>query len=171
MSTTPLFVRVPDALKQALAARARERGQSLTAAAVALLERGLDTSEEERAREREGELAACASELERMRARLAEAEAALALAREREQLTATSCRALAERARHKLAVCPQCRKPVRGSDLLVGGHCPNCDRAITALLLPRQQTGAPDRDAYLALLGALGGLVGLALESTSGGDG
>lgn len=52
MSTPPLFVRVPDALKQALAARAREGGLSLTAAAVALLERGLDTSEEERARER-----------------------------------------------------------------------------------------------------------------------
>jgi hypothetical protein len=57
VSTTPLFVRVPDALKQALVARARERGLSLTAALGALLERGLDASEEERAREREGELA------------------------------------------------------------------------------------------------------------------
>jgi hypothetical protein len=63
---------------------------------------------------------ACARELEQTRARLAEAEAALALAREREQIT-SSLRALAERARGELASCPQCRKPVRGSDLLVSG--------------------------------------------------
>jgi hypothetical protein len=167
--STVVYLRVPDALKQALAVRARERGLSLTAAVVALLERGLDASADERAREREGELAASAAELEGTRARLAEAEAALALAREREQITASSFSALAERARGELAVCPQCRKPVCGSDLLVSGHCPNCARAITALLLPRPQTGAPDRDAYLALLGALGGLVGLALASTSDG--
>ena len=168
MSTTPLFVRVPDSLKQALAARAREHGLSLTAAVVALLERGLDATAEERARERERELAASAGELERTRARLAEAEAALALAREREQLTASSFRALAERARGELASCPQCSHPLRGYDFLVSGHCPNCERAITTLLSPRPQRGAPDRDAYLALLGALGALVGLALASTSG---
>jgi hypothetical protein len=171
VSTTPLFVRVPDALKQALADRAGERGLSLTSAVVALLERGLDTSEEERAREREGELAACAGELERTRARLAEAEAALALAREREQISATSLRALAERARGELASCPQCSHPLRGYDLLVAGHCPNCKRAITTLLTPRPQRGSPDKDAYLALLGALGGLVALALASSSSGAG
>jgi hypothetical protein len=169
--STVVYARVPDSLKQALAARARERDLSLTAAVVALLERGLDASEEERAREREGELAASASELERTRARLAEAEAALELARGREQITASTYRALAERARGALASCPQCKKPLRGSDLLVSGHCPQCARPITALLLPRPQTGAPDRDAYLALLGALGGLVGLALATTSGGAG
>jgi DNA repair exonuclease SbcCD ATPase subunit len=167
--STVIYGRVSDALKQALAAHATERSLSLTAAAVALLERGLDTSEEERAREREGELAACASELERTRARLAEAEAALALAREREQITASTLRVLAERARGELASCPQCRKPLRGYDLLVSGHCPSCGRAITNLLSPRPQMGAPDKDEYLALLGALGGLVGLALASTSGG--
>jgi len=166
--STVVYARVPDSLKQALAVRARERGLSLTAAVVALLERGLDATEDERAREREGELAASAGELERTRARLAEAQATLALAREREQLTASSFRALAERARGELASCPQCGKPVRGSDLLVSGHCPQCVTPLTALLLPRPQTGAPDRDAYLALLGALGGLVGLALASTSG---
>lgn len=169
--STVVYARVPDSLKLALAVRARERGLSLTAAVVALLEQGLDASADERAREREGELAASAAELERTRARLAEAEATLALAREREQLTASSFWALAERARGELASCPQCQKPLRGYDLLVSGHCPNCARPITALLLPRPQTGAPDRDAYLALLGALGGLVGLALASSSGGAG
>jgi plasmid stability protein len=169
--STVIYARVPDSLKQALAVRAGERGLSLTAAAVALLERGLDRSEEERAGEREAELAASASELERTRARLAEAESTLALAREREQMTASTFRALAERARGELASCLQCSHPLRGSDFLVSGHCPQCARPITALLLPRRQTGAPDRDAYLALLGALGGLVGLAQGSTSEGAG
>jgi hypothetical protein len=59
---------------------------------------------------------------------------------------------------------------VRGSDLLVSGRCPNCSRAITALLSPRAQLGAPDQDEYLALLGALGGLVGLALATSDGAD-
>jgi hypothetical protein len=155
-------------LKQALAARAREGGLSLTAAAVALLERGLDTSGEERAREREDELAASARELEQTRARLAGAEAALALAREREQMIASTFRALAERARGELASCPQCSHPLRGSDLLMSGHCPGCKRAITSLLSPRPQRGSPDKEEYLALLGALGGLVGLALASSRG---
>ena len=53
---------------------------------------------------------------------------------------------------------------MRGYDLLASGHCPNCN---PNLLTPRPQLGAPDRDEYLALLGALGGLVGLALASTS----
>jgi hypothetical protein len=83
------------------------------------------------------------------------------------KIAARTHRALAERARHQLASCPQCRKPVRGTDLLVNGHCPNCSKPITAFLTPRPQLGAPDKDEYLALLGALGGLVGLALASTS----
>lgn len=164
-----VYLRVPDPLKQALAARARERGLSLTAAVVALLERGLDASEEKRAGERERELAASASELEQTRARLAEAELRLKAAQEREELVARTYGALAERARGELALCPQCRKPLRGSDFFVSGHCPHCKGAITTLLTPRGQTGAPDRDAYLALLGALGGLLALALASTTDG--
>jgi hypothetical protein len=167
-----VYARVPDPLKQALAARARERGLSVTAAVVALLERGLNAGEQERAGERERELAASASELERTRTRLAEAELRLKAAQEREELIARTYGAFAERAQGELALCPQCRKPLRGSDFFVSGHCPNCERAITTLLTPRAQTGAPDRDAYLALLGALGGLVALALaSSTSGGAG
>ncbi len=51
---------------------------------------------------------------------------------------------------------------MRGSDHLVSGRCPHCELALTAFLTPRPQVGAPERDEYLALLGALGGLVGLA---------
>jgi hypothetical protein len=54
---------------------------------------------------------------------------------------------------------------LRGSDFLVSGHCPNCE-AITAFLTPRPQLGAPAKDEYLVLLGALGGLVGLPLHQS-----
>jgi hypothetical protein len=163
-----VYTRLPDALKQALQARARERDLSLNATVLELVERGLEASADQRSSEGlERQLAACASELKQTRARLAEAELRLQAASEREVTSARTQRALAERARHELASCPQCRQPVRGSDLLVSGHCPNCSKAITTLLSPRPQLGAPDRDEYLALLGALGGLVGLALASTN----
>ena len=161
-----VYTRVSEELKQALAARARERALSLNATVCELIERGLAAGEDESACERlERKLAASASELEQARARLVEAEVRLQAAQEREQTIARIQSALAERARHELAVCPKCREPVRGSDLFVSGRCPNCTRAITALLTPRPQVGAPDRDEYLALLGALGGLLGLALAS------
>jgi hypothetical protein len=146
-----VYTRVPEALKQAVQARARERGLSLNAAVCELVERGLQARADKRASEgRERALAACASELEQERARLAEAELRLEAAREREQGRARIERALAERARHELASCPQCRERVRGTDLLVSGHCPKCGRALTAMLGPRPQLGAPDPDEYLA---------------------
>ena len=85
--------------------------------------------------------------------------------REREQLTAHTYRALAERARQELVACPRCRKPVHGSDLLVSGRCPHCNKALTSLLLPTR-TADLVQNEYLALLGALGVLVGLALATT-----
>ena len=89
-------------------------------------------------------------------------------AREREQTTAHTHRALAERARQQLGSCPRCRQPVRGADLLVSGHCPNpnCRTALTSLLLPAPRAGF-DPNEYLALLGALGVLVGLALATSA----
>jgi hypothetical protein len=52
---------------------------------------------------------------------------------------------------------------VRGFDLLVSGQCPNgnCGTALTSLLIPAPRAGL-DSNEYLALLGALGVLVGLA---------
>jgi DNA repair exonuclease SbcCD ATPase subunit len=165
--STVVYARVPDTLKQALEARARERGLSQTATVVELLEQGLQASDDQRSEALGRELASSTGQLERTRARLTQAEARLEAAQQREEALSRSLRALAERARHELASCPQCRKPLRGLDLLVTGHCPNCNRAITTLLTPRLQTGAPDKDEYLALMGALGGLLGLALATSN----
>ena len=152
---------IRSALKQALAAHAASRGLSQTLAAVELLEQGLAADagaglEEELARA-EGELAGT-------RAALREAELALEAARERELLTARTYTALAARARQELASCPRCRKPLSGADLLVSGRCPHCQKAVTELLTPAPRAGLQQTE-YLALLGALGLLTGLALAS------
>ena len=158
-----VFGRVPPALKEALMTRARERGLSLNATLVELSERALEESAREAAgKDLEAALAASARELEHSEARLAAAELRLAAAVEQEEQTQGTLRALTERARHELGQCPQCRKRVRGFDYLVSGRCPYCGKALTALLVPRPQVGAPEHDEYLALLGALGALVSLA---------
>ena len=158
-----VFGRVSPALKEELKIRARERGRSLNATLVELLECALKESAQEAAgKDLEAALAASARELERSEARRAAAERQLAAAGEQEERTQGTLRALTERARQELGQCPQCRKPVRGSDYLVSGRCPHCGKALTALLTPRPQVGAPEHDEYLALLGALGALVSLA---------
>ncbi len=157
---------MPDALKQALEAHRSERGLTLTRALVELLEQALEAREDERSLlELEGKLADCSSERAQTEAQLKDAELRLQAAREREQLTACTYASLAERTRQRLASCPTCRQPVSGSDLLVSGRCPNCGKALTSLLTPSPRAGL-DRDEYLALLGALGILVGLALATT-----
>lgn len=162
-----LYARVPDPLKQALQAHAGERGLTLTHAVVELVERGLRAiADEQSVSELEARLAAARGELEQTRARLREAELGVRAAGEREQLTARTHSALARRARQTLGSCPQCRKPVRGCDLLVAGRCPNCDKALSSLLLPAPRANL-DRDEYLALLGALGVLVDLAIAGTA----
>jgi plasmid stability protein len=164
-----VYARVPDALKQTLATRARERGLSQTATVVELLEQGLQASDE-RPEGLERELAASTGQLEQTRARLAQAEAKLEATSQQQQTFTQTLAALAERTRHQLATCPQCQTALSGYDLLVSGHCPTCTRPITTLLTPRPQKGAPTNDDYLPLLGALGGLVGLALATSDAGQ-
>lgn len=151
-----IYARVPDSLKAALDAHAGERGLTLTAAVVALLGEGLETK-------RNG---LSLAELEQTRARLREAELRLQAAQEREELSARTSIALAERIRQPLALCPQCREPVSGHDLFVSARCPKptCGKALSALLLPAPRAGFESNE-YLAFLGALGVLVGLAVAS------
>ncbi|MEK6274369.1 MAG: hypothetical protein AABM30_03440 [Actinomycetota bacterium] len=135
--------RLPDPLKEALAEHASARALSLTAALVELLEQGLAASAAERSLAGlERELALAGSELAETRGRLREAELGLQAARERDELTARSYRALAERTRQQLASCPRCRKPVRGCDLLVSGHCPHCSKPLSSLLTRSHAVGS-----------------------------
>ena len=164
-----VYARIPDSLKKALEAHRAARGLTLSRAVVELLEQGLAASADEQSSPKpEAKLALLTSELEKTRGRLKEASLRLQAAREREQLSARTYTALAARARQRLALCPRCREPVRGFDLLVSGHCPNanCGTALTSLLTPAPRAGL-DANEYLALLGALGVLVGLAVATSA----
>jgi hypothetical protein len=163
-----VYARMSEAVTRDLQARAAERGLTLNRAVVELLEQALSGSANAVSLvELEAELAQLRDELAQTRAQLREAELRLDAGAEREALSARTLRALAERARHELAVCPRCREPVRGTDLLVSGHCPkeSCRALLTSLLTPTPKIGAPEKDEYFALLGALGALVGLALAT------
>jgi hypothetical protein len=147
--TEVVYARVPGSLKQALEAHAGERGLTLTAAVVELLRHGLEAiASAPSLSELERQLAACRSERGQLRARLQEAELRLEAARERQEIAAQSYRALAERTRQQLARCSRCPNP-------------SCGTALSSLLLPAPRAGV-DANEYLALLGALGVLVGLA---------
>ena len=61
---------------------------------------------------------------------------------------------------------PEMPQAPAGSDLLVSGRCPNpnCGKALSSLLVPTR-TGDLVQNDYLALLGALSVLVGLAMAT------
>ena len=164
-----LYTRLPEPLKQALAAHAAARALSLSRAVAELLEQALAASSAQHTRaELEAQLAQLTNALTAAEARADAAEFALQAARERERLFARSCHAFAARAGHPLATCQRCKGALRGTDLLISGRCPNptCTPALSSLLLPAPRAGL-DQHAYLALLGALGALVQLALPDPS----
>lgn len=167
--STVLYTRVPGPLKKTLADYAASRGLSQTHAVRELLEQVLEGSGSERSlADLEAGLDRSQRELEAMRERMREAGFELRVAREREQLTARTYGALAARVRQQLARCPGCKNPVRGSDLLVTGHCPECGRTLSEVLEPAPRSGL-DRSGYLVLLGALGLLTSIALAASEDG--
>jgi hypothetical protein len=159
-----IYARVPDVLKDAVDEYRTERGTTLTSAVVDLLERGLvSTSDAPSVAELELSLATTS-------AQKTEAEASLRSAR----LELQTLRSLSERTSQTLGRCPRpdCSRPITGYDLLVTGHCPSCEQALTDLLKlktpqPEQNGdqshpgGVSERD-FLLLLGALGAVVGVA---------
>ena len=135
-----------------------------------MLERGLEAIADERSlSELERRLAASTRELAETQAQLKNVELGMEAARLRERRTARTYSAFAERARHELAPCPRCTKPLLGSDLLASGRCPHCNKPLTSLLVPTR-TANLDQNEYVALLGALGVLVGLALTTDESTD-
>jgi hypothetical protein len=159
-----IYARVADVLKDATDAYASQRGTTLTSAVVDLLERGLASTSDA------ASVSSLELELSRARAEKAEVEASLATARTELQTLS----ALSSRTGQTLGRCPAsaCSQPITGYDLLVTGHCPACEQALTDLLRLKSPQpegaiatsrpgGVSERD-FLLLLGALGAVVGVA---------
>lgn len=162
-----IYIRTPDSLKQTLKDYASARGMTETAAAASLLERALAAIGEETAVEKlNRKLEAASRELEKTRAALQRTELELREARQRDEAAAHVYKAVTIRARQPLGECKRCQHPLSGADLYVNGRCPNpeCATAITELLTPTR--GGLKETEYLPFIGALGGLLGLALDTT-----
>lgn len=161
-TTAVVYARIASGLKAQVEAHASERGMTLTAAVVDLLEHGLEAVSNaasvdqlrERIVEQDRQLSAA-------RVDLAEANAALSSLQERER----SLQTLAQRAGQTLGPCPHCSKPVSGFDVLVTGHCPSCGRGLASVLVGPQMKGL-DQTELLLLLGALGIVLGAAYLGT-----
>jgi hypothetical protein len=157
-----IYIRAPAALKQALKDYAAERETSENAAAVSLLELALEAiADQTTAEQLKRGLEAATSELETTRAALHEAGL-------QHRAAAEVYKTVARRARQPLAKCLACREPLYAADLFVTGHCPHpgCGAGVTRLLATTTPPGFSEAD-YLAFLGALGGLAGLALDTPS----
>jgi hypothetical protein len=160
-----IYARVEESLKEAVEAYRSDRGFTLTAAAVDLLERGLAAaSDEASVRELTESLATASAERDAAVSELRSANGELG-----------ALRALAARAGHQLGTCPktECSSPITGYDLLATGRCPVCDTALPDVLRPETSESAQiDRDLtirggvddreLLLLLGAIGAVVGVA---------
>ncbi len=158
MSTEVVYARVPSAVKEAADAYAAQRGVTLTAAVVDLLDRGLAAVSDERS----------VAELER-NLQLVTAEKQAAEARLQSMSTELGAlRTLAQRASLPVGTCPSksCGQPITGLDLLASGQCHSCGQALAALIALSTPTSTVDERELLLLVGALGAVLGIAYLSS-----
>ncbi len=159
MSTEVIYARVPVTLKHAADAYASQRGKTLTAAVVDLLDRGLSAiSDEQSVNELRTNLA-------RVTAEKAAAEAELVTARAQLATLGT----FAERAAQRVGSCPnpKCGKPITGLNLFVASRCPNCSQSLTELIAPKPgAVSTLDQRELLLFAGALGAVLAIAYLST-----
>jgi hypothetical protein len=155
MVTQVIYARVPEDIKDAAESYASERGLSLTAAVVDLLDQGLAAaSAGMSAPELRASVDALVAEKAQMAADLRAARSEMA-----------TLQALADRARKTVGSCSGCEAAVSGYDLLAVGQCAHCGDALPDLLAVGAsvdgKSGQSDRKAFndhdvLLLLGAVG---------------
>ncbi len=150
MTTTEvIYCRVPATLKEQIQRRADDNGIKIGAAVTELLTIGIEAAN--------SGFPSSLVEAERERAE----EARLRVEAEQQQAAlAQAVRVWTDRAAQQLADCPNCHKPVTGSDLLVGSQCPACHKPLTPLLTPAPTAGIDQKDV-LMLLAAAGLVLGI----------
>lgn len=154
MTSSVIYARVPDVLKDAAEAYAGERGTTLTSAVVDLLGRGLAAVSDERSvAELEENLAGVMAEKAQLGADLQALRAELA-----------ALRSFAQPASRPVGTCPNpdCGHEITGYDLLAAGRCQACGHSLSGLIAPAERRSSLDQREYLILLGALGALLGVA---------
>ncbi len=166
---TTVYARIPDELKSAIDTYAMGRHIKLTAAMVELMEIGLESVQN----------ATTVAALEqRLSAATEQAADAHALAEQAENARAalqdmlngqTEAYALVGgRLSQPIGLCPTCKKPISGRDLVVSNACGNCTASLSALLDPKTRAAGSTLNGteYLLLIGAIGLLVGMAMAQS-----
>lgn len=147
-----IYARVPDGVKSDVEEYADGHGMTLSSAAVDLLQRGLAAAAEERSiLNLESKLAQVTSERVALQAQLHATSSEVGALRSFAQRAAAT----------RVGVCPSCRAPISGLDLLGRGLCTACQTSLHEVLAPKVPPPQPvlDDRAVGALVGALGGVL------------
>jgi hypothetical protein len=155
-----IYARVPDSLKEAADTYAGDRGVTLTAAVVDLLERGLAATTDERS------IGQLELNLARVSAEKAQVEAEL-------QATKTELAAVEtvfQRASQPLGTCPKkgCGSDFTGYDLLAVGRCGTCGQPLGDLITPGPKGSSLNQQDYMVLLAIVGAMLGVAYFASKG---
>jgi hypothetical protein len=150
MSTSVLYARIPDPLKEALDQEAAKAGTTLTTAIREAIEDGLE------ARSNKRSIHVLEKELATLRRQLGDARRELQTVKDRESANQRAHAALAKQLERTVGSCPKCDHEVKGDDLLINGACSSCGGGLTDLLMPAGGKGDIDRNEYLFLVGAVG---------------
>jgi hypothetical protein len=169
MATEVIYARIPASLKERVEEYGSEHALTTTSAVVELLQRGLESVSnapsiarlEQRAAELEDQLDGASSKLREVETRAAGLEA-------RERNAAAAYEGLRRRTDQVVGECPYCKRAIRGYDLFVTGHCSECEKPVSGLLIGAGKTAGLDQKELLLLLGAIGILVGMAYLGSKG---
>lgn len=149
-----IYARVPDSLKEAADSYAHDKGVTLTAAVVDLLERGLAAASDEESTTQ--------LQLEVAQERASSAQLRAELERHRGELAAVEV--VRQRAGQTMATCPnaKCQRPVTAYQLLAVGRCGECGEGLSNLIAPATAPAGLDQRELLLLIGAIGAVIGAA---------
>lgn len=143
-----IYARVPEELKDATDAFARERGMTLTNAVVDLLQRGLSAVSD-------------ADSVEALEHQVAEMTEDLAQAEGELRGTRNALQGMGTRLALRVAACPNCGGDLTGHDILVAFQCPKCHSGTGDLFAAQGGPAGVDQTDFLVFLAGIGALLGV----------
>jgi hypothetical protein len=163
-----LYAHIPDQLHSAIESYSKDRHVKLTAAAVELLEIGLDAVANATTNAAlEERLAAATEQAAESRALAEQAENARAALQATLNGQIEAYALVGGRLSQPIGLCPSCKEPISGRDLVVSNACGKCTASLSALLDPKTPANSTlNGTEYLLLIGALGLLVGMAMAQS-----
>jgi uncharacterized protein (DUF3084 family) len=163
-----LYLRASEELKQAVRIRAAARGRTLSAAALDLMELGLEAAQDDESiRDLQDQIEQLQTEAHFLREQVAEHQQRADLAEQRTRMLEQAVATWQAKAKQVVGICGHCKRNLTGADVLVTGSCPVCHRTVATALAGNTDSGL-DQKELLFVLGAAGLLLGLLVASGGG---